>query len=256
MRRFALLLSLCLTVLCFPATADDGESGDPLFEPAAVDVLKRMSAYLSSAKTLSFTGHTFYDVIDEAGIKIKNGLVAEISIERPNKMHSRVVTDEGQGRELTFDGKKLSLLVDRGDSQAYQTIEADVQLDEVLDRLQDRFRINFPAIDLLYSDLMVVFKEHLLSVVYLGEREVAGKMCHHLSLESVGADWQLWVEVGDQPVPRRLVINYITLPGEPEYFTALHHWRIDGESDQTSFTFVPPPGASKAQILTGETPDS
>ena len=37
-------------------------------------------------------------------------------------------------------------------------------------------------------------------------------MPDHLSFETTGADWQLWVEWGTRPLPRRMVVTLVNAP--------------------------------------------
>ena len=65
-------------------------------------------------------------------------------------------------------------------------------------------------------------------------------MLDHLSFETTGADWQLWLERGDRPLPRRLIVTFVNAPGEPEYLTVITGWELDQSLDGALFQFDPP----------------
>ncbi len=52
---------------------------------------------------------------------------------------------------------------------------------------------------------------------YLGIHEAAGVPCHHLAFEQATIDWQLWIDAGKDPLPRKLVITYKTEDEVPQY---------------------------------------
>jgi hypothetical protein len=60
--------------------------------------------------------------------------------------------------------------------------------------------LDLPLADLIYNDIAGVMKESIISAEHMGERMVGGVPCHHLSFESTGADWQVWVQKWDKPV--------------------------------------------------------
>ncbi len=63
--------------------------------------------------------------------------------------------------------------------------------------------------------------------VYLGIHEAAGVPCHHLSFEQATIDWQLWIDAGTEPVPRKLVIAYKTEDEVPQYAVTIRKWNLE-----------------------------
>jgi hypothetical protein len=51
----------------------------------------------------------------------------------------------------------------------------------------------------------------------MGRGVIDGVECEHLAFRNFDTDWQLWVEVGDRPIPRKLVITSKTISGGPQY---------------------------------------
>ena len=58
-------------------------------------------------------------------------------------------------------------------------------------------------------------------------------------------EWQIWIDASDQPLPRKLVINYVHEPGEPQYSAVLRRWNLDPQFPDDLFTFEAPEGAQK-----------
>ncbi len=75
---------------------------------------------------------------------------------------------------------------------------------------------------------------------------IEGVECEHLAFRNPDVDWQLWVEVGDRPVPRQYVITSKTLTGAPEYTLRIRNWNTGQAIAAKDFEFVPPAGAQLA----------
>ena len=108
--------------------------------------------------------------------------------------------------------------------------------------------VNETRADLLYSDIDKTFAESIISAEYVGQRLVDGVLCHQLSLESTGADWQIWIEADDTPVPRRFAIDYVHVPGEPQFLASLTEWRIDPQFEDADFAIKLPQDAKEVSV--------
>ena len=75
----------------------------------------------------------------------------------------------------------------------------------------------------------------MLSAMHLGERVVLDDSLDHISVESIGADWQVWMDTGDAPLPRRLVMQFIEAEGAPDYMATFHEWNVDEPIDADVF---------------------
>lgn len=223
--------------MCTAAISAQAAQGGPM-DSRAVEKLQRMSEVLAKAQTLNLKAESLYDQVEISGVKIKRGVAHEVVLRRPDSLYYRSVRDDGKVREGRYDGKSLTIVPEGGG--AYARIDAPGGLDTMLDLIQADYQVNVPVVDLLYVDLYGRVDDFLLSGVYLGERTVGGEVLDHLSFETTGADWQLWLERGDRPLPRRVVVTYVNTPGEPEYFTAIDSWELDREAEDSLFHFEPP----------------
>ena len=75
-----------------------------------------------------------------------------------------------------------------------------------------------PLADLLYGDPYAVLTEDVTYSKYLGLHRAAGVLCHHLVFAQPTIEWQIWIDAGEQPLPRQLAITYVREPGEPQYW--------------------------------------
>ena len=239
-------LILASLVCLGPVRAADAADPDANLDKAAEEILQRMSDYLGSSESLSFTVSTLFDTVQEGGIKLKIGAERKVFLRRPNKLYMSALRDDLVRRETWYDGKTLSVY--SKDRNTYLTVPVPSQLDAMFDHVQDKLKMNMPLVDLLSGDLFKKSKESLISGRYLGKRLVDGVLTHYLSFESDGADWQVWVEAGDRPVPRRYVIIDVSSPGEPAYLARMSDWQVNIELGDPMFVFTPPQGARRHEV--------
>ena len=99
-----LALMLVLAPVAPSAQAQDGE-----IEPAALDVLKRATGFIASAKSLRATAEIGFDVVQESGRKLEFGMTGEITVRRPNRLRLDSERRDGTRRTLMFDGQHVTL---------------------------------------------------------------------------------------------------------------------------------------------------
>ena len=252
-RRFAgcLLMAVACLVLftAHGALAEQKKTG--VMDAQAIDAFKRMSRHLSNAKTLSFTTKGWYEVADASGIKELRSRIGKIIVQRPNRLYARALRDDGKETQVWFDGETLAIARSGAKGAQYATIAAPKgakTIDDILDHLIDEYDYVLQLGDLLYSDVYGLFGDELLSAVHLGRKLVRGRPCHHLSLEFDGADTQLWVQDGDDPVPCRWAFTLRDEPSEPLYFSNFDSWVNNPGVDDARFRFVAPPDATKTEM--------
>ena len=231
--------------LWMAAPAVSAEEQGPL-DPRAVEKLQRMSDVLAKTRSLSLKAESLYDQVESSGVKIKRAVSHEIVLRRPDSLYFRSVRDDGKVREGRYDGKALTVVPEGGG--AYARIEVPGTVDTMLDLVQADYQVTVPVADLLYADLYGRVKDNLLSGVYLGERTIGGEVLDHLSFETTGVDWQLWLERGDRPLPRRLVVTFVNAPGEPEYLTVIKELKLDRTIEGEMFRFDPPAGWRRIEL--------
>ena len=86
------------------------------------------------------------------------------------------------------------------------------------------------------------------SGIYLGPVTVLGVPCEHLAFSLGKVDWQIWIEQGARPVPRKIVITYKDEEGTPEYTAILSNWDFQTKLSDFLFNFEPPTGATKITV--------
>ena len=79
------------------------------------------------------------------------------------------------------------------------------------------------------------------SVIDVGPSQVNGTTCEQYAGRQKDIDWQIWVQLGAYPLPRKIVISTRTDEERPEH-TAVYTWDLAPSFNEAAFTFNPPPG--------------
>jgi hypothetical protein len=78
---------------------------------------------------------------------------------------------------------------------------------------------------------------------------VDGVRCDHLAFRAPHVDWQIWIQEGKEPLPRKLVITTRDVVNAPQFAVVVTRWDLKPALDEKTFTFVPTPGARRVDFL-------
>jgi hypothetical protein len=131
----------------------------------------------------------------------------------------------------------------------YATTDVPADLDAAIDHVFDTYGFSVPIADLVYSDPYAVLTENVESGFLVGRHSVDGTPCHHLAFSQEFIDWQIWIEDGPRPVPRKLVVTHKDEPGAPQYTARLSGWDFQPRLSDHIFQFDPPPGVDRIEFL-------
>jgi hypothetical protein len=219
--------------------------------PAHTDVdpfpmLKKMSDYVGQEKRIVTTISEDFDEVALAGQKIQLSNQRTIYLERPDELSAQV-HGSGVDRRLVYDGREFTTL--DLTKNVYATIPMKGPLDSVLDKLATEYGIAQPADDLLYSDIYKRFAPKIQLGRYLGPDTIADVKCDHLAFTQADANWEIWIEQSDRPVPRKLVITYEKEPGRPQYTLLITKWETPAAIPDSEFKIDLPANAASASVL-------
>ena len=233
---FAMLVSVLAATLSAAPTAAQAQGSE------AKSILKSMSDYVSSQKTIEITFDSDIEVITPQLEKIQFTNSGEVLLSRPDKLRAHRVGGYAEV-ELFFDGKTVSVL---GRSiNGYAQFEAPGTVDRMIEALRAGHGIALPGADLLLSNSFDALLAGVKEAKHIGRGVIDGRECEHLAFRNFDTDWQLWVEVGEKPIPRKLVITSKTLNNAPQYTLRVKGWKTGVVPASEAFTFVPPAGAKK-----------
>ena len=137
-------------------------------------------------------------------------------------------------------------LGDRIEPDAPPEIDAPPTIKETVDTLLGR-GIEMPLIDVLAQAVSGTLAEGVTIGRLVGESRIDGVAVDHLAFRQATIDWQLWVDRGERPLPRKLLITTRYEVGDPQYQAVLT-WDLDPEIASGAFTFAPPAAARRIDL--------
>lgn len=200
----------------------------------AIQILTNMSDYLSQAKTMSFKAEIAFDQSLASGPKARSNRTSVFLLRRPKELRVLSIAADGAARTAWFDGSRLTIFF-RAKRQ-YTSIELKGGTDALLDRLIGKYELELPLAHLLLSDLSAKVKTSLISAAYMGEVLIDGVNCHHVMFESKDAQWEMWIEAGITPLPRRFDRMLLNQKGKAQFSAKLNTWKINPPTGPKDFT--------------------
>jgi hypothetical protein len=239
LRRSACLTSLAVLLAVAgwsPVRADDAD---------AKKILKAMADYVTGQQHVLMKYDVDIEVITPQLEKLQFGSSGEAALSRPDKL--RVTRTGGYTDvQLVFDGKTASVF--EKDSNTFAQLELPGSLDQMIDRLRAEHHIEMPGADLLLSNMYEELVAGVIEAKHIGRGVVDGIECEHLAFRNQDTDWQLWVEPGSTPIPRKYVITSKTLAAAPQYTLRIKSWDTNTAHDAKTFAFTPPQGAKAVEF--------
>jgi hypothetical protein len=211
----------------------------------AVMILKAMTDYLGSQKSLSASFDSDIEIITPELQKIQFASSGQMKLSRPDKLRVRR-TGGYADVELVYDGKTISVY--GNNAKSYVQADLPGTVDQMIDAIQSRSSVGMPGTDLLLSDAFGELMAGVLDGKHIGLGVVDGVECEHLAFRDSDTDWQIWIETGAKPVPRKYVITSKTLAGAPQYTLLIKDWKTDAFTDPDTFVFKAPAGATKVDL--------
>src|SRR5271154_2513832 len=259
MTWIATLVVMAGAVVCIPFESRVLAKGAPQAEanaasnidPDAIDAVKKMAAYLHTLKSYQIIDDVTEDDVLEDGLIVQHESKVDYLLARPNRMRIEVTSDE-RHRLYLYDGKNFTVWARI--VNYYATVPAPPTIGELLDAATEKYDIELPLYDLYNWGTKDDDINKIKTAVDIGPSSVNGVTCEHYAFHQEGVDWQLWIQLGEFPLPRKLVITTLTDDARPQHSDTLT-WNLAPSFNDGAFAFDPPPDAKRV-ILEGEKADA
>lgn len=227
-----------------PAAAQQVEAASAV-DPAAVQALQRMSAYLGTLQAFEIDANTSADIVLDDGQKVQLTEDVIYKVRRPDGFVIER-TNAYKNRHIVYDGKQLTIFSPR--TSLYGQVSAPPTIRQTVDLASDRYGIEIPLRDLFrWSEPDGGRVSDLKEGIVVGPARVNGVDTDQYAFRDEGFDWQIWITRGSEPVPRRVVIVDRSDEARPQY-TADLAWNVRPSFTPTTFAFQPPAGAKAIQV--------
>ena len=251
MVRTILVLSLLAIALATPnsnaqtapATADKPAAS--AVDPASVQALKDMGAFLQTLKRFQVSTELTGERVLADGQKLQHTATADMDVERPNRIRVSMHSARSE-RVLVFDGKTVTLYTPA--QKYYSTVELVGTIGDLIDRLEEKYGVQFPLQDLFLWGTPAAPLDKFESAMNAGQDFVGDDLCDHYAFRQAKVDWQIWITTGSKPLPRKIVITNRADEARPQSVSMID-WNLKPTFKDTVFKFTPPKGSTKIEIV-------
>lgn len=221
----------------------------PAIDPRADGLMHQMSDFLLAQKTFTVKPESSVEIVDDNGQKLQLQAASEVALKRPDKLKVERAGDLADA-EFFVDGKNLTVYAKN--AKVYASTPILPTIDDAMDMAEEKLGFSPPGADLLSNDPYGVMMADVISGRDLGDADIHGVSTRHLAFRSKDVDWQIWIQNGDQPLPRKLVVTSKKSPQAPQYSVELHDWKLNPELSDDQFAFKPPAGVARISFLSTE----
>lgn len=234
-----LILATCLSTR-LPAQSANTTKSD-LIEPDAMEALNRMGVYLRSLKDFQVQAEiTTEDVLTD-GQKLQYSHTTTVLAHMPNQL--RWETEGEQKSQIFFyDGKSFTFYARH--MGYYATVPAPPTIAQLIDAVSEKYDLDIPLRDLFVWGSPRAKTVEITAADDFSQSDVGGVTCEHYIFRQPGLDWQVWIQLGDHPLPRKLVLTTTTDEARPQH-TSVLTWNLAPSYNADSFVFDPPEDAHK-----------
>jgi hypothetical protein len=209
-------------------------------------ILKGMGSYLKEKTQYSFSIDIIEEKVKDKSNKMEVSRTATLMIKRPNKLKV-VAQNDDQSKELWYNGSTLSLLDHK--ANMYANVDAPKTIDDMLDFALEELQFTMPLVDFTFNNVYEILTAEITGSANLGEEQVKEFTCHHLFFNQETIDWHIWVQTGENAVPRKVVIVYKDVPLKPQFTAEFRTWNFNEEFADADFEFEPPADAEEVEFL-------
>jgi hypothetical protein len=196
------------------------------------ELVQQMSARLAAATHASATTTEVRDVVRRSGAKEQLALTGAYTVRRPDRFYAKVTG--GRSLESWYDGTRLTVAA-HGEKVFAQSRMPET-IDRTLDAIAERFDMPLPLGDLFYSSAEKALLSDTATGGYVGAEPVGGTPCSHLAFQDVGVDWELWLPLQGEPLPKRLKAVQKRRTGQPVVDVTFTAWDLATPAADATFT--------------------
>ena len=234
-----------------PAEAE----GDDSLDPDTLDTTSKALGFLRQQQRFSFSAETGYEVVQDDGERLEFGSVKRYTVQRPSRLRIESEERDGDQRLIVFDGTTFTIAAPTDKAYAQAAVEKPRDIDEMIDLVRDRLDTPLPLSELLRNDPRKAIEDSLESAYTVGTEKLGGVACDHLAFRNPDADVQIWFAQGAQPVPRRIIITYRNVEGQPSFWADLSDWSFAPKLSDATFAYVPPEGTARIRFAARPPPE-
>jgi hypothetical protein len=230
----AALPSIPAAAQASPATATVNLAPGTL-DADAMAALDAMGAHLRSLGSFRLVSTATSEEVYANGQKLQFLQRTTYTMGGPTSLHVKIETDS-QNRDVFYNGKTFTIVAPRAGK--YLQLPASGTVGQVLTRAYEDWGVDFPVQDLFRWGDPSATAERPKEGFKVGSARIGDAMTDHYAFRQTGVDWQIWIDQGDKPLPRKMVITNLEDPAQPQY-VAYFSWDLAPVIAADAFDFAP-----------------
>lgn len=243
----ASLICIAAPALAQPATSTSATTRPAILDADAASALDRMGAHLRTLQNFEVVSTGTTETVYANGQKLQFLQRTTYTVAMPNQMTVEILTDR-QKRRVYYDGKVLTIAAPN--AKLYTQFGVTGSISEVLSTAYNDWGVEFPLQDLFRwgnpSSTAVIPSEGF----KVGAAQIGEHKTDHFAFRQPGVDFQIWIEQGDKPLPRKLVITNTEDEAQPQ-FVAYFAWDLAPKITSSSFAFKPTKDDKRIDLSAG-----
>ena len=198
---------------------------------AAGELVQQMSTRLAAATAVSVTTTEVRDIVRVSGRKEQVSQTAVYTVRRPDRFYTKMTG--GRGLETWYNGKTLTIAAHV--EKVFAQAPMPENIDRTLDVLAERYDMALPMGDLFYGSAEKALLSDTTTGGYVGTESVGDTPCVHLAFKDVGVEWELWLPVQGEPLPKRLKVVQTRRTGQPMVDLTFTAWDLAPQITDATF---------------------
>jgi hypothetical protein len=241
--------ALVIAALVFIAAAllpGSGLTAEPIIDPAASQILKKMCETLGGLKQFSVHTQNTVEEALETGQRVDYDIAAEVTVSRPDKLRAERKGDLVD-QIFFYDGKTLTLY--NPTDKVYATEPAPGTIEEMFDYTRESLGLILPVSNLVYRNAYPLLMQNVNLAMVIGKSVIGGVTCDHLPFSRSGVDFQGWVADSGPSLPTKYVVTDTATPARLSISTVMSDWDMKPSVIGDQFRFVPPKDAKLIEFM-------
>ena len=197
----------------------------------AEQLLTKMTEKLKSTPAFSFKTAEITDRPKRGGGVEKLNIARNVTVKSPDRLYFKATGD--RDLEAFYDGKSMILMSHK--DKVWGQLTAPPTLAETVDKIEGHYGMPLPVADLLGLDPTGKLR-NAANVGSVEKKEtVGGVECDVLKFQNADVDWEVWIPVTGDPLPKKFHAKYKTAKGQPESTIEFSDWNLAPEVTDATF---------------------
>lgn len=211
----------------------------------AISVLDRMTDVIGELSSVSFITKTRTDEVHQDLGLITLFATDQVYFNGPSQMLVRAESDKGN-KGYWYNGKQLVYY--SFSENNYAVIETPETTIEMIDDVNDKYGVDFPAADFFYPTFTDDVLKNYDELKFAGLSKMEGKDCFYIIARNKEMSVQLWIANDAYTLPVKMIIMYHSTKEGKQYEATFSNWEINPFLPEVMFNFQPPPKAKEILI--------